>query len=183
MRPMRPRTSLARPGGERSPILTIFWHCGGTAFSSRTTVRRRFRQRTVNGFGRGFWGLEGSGNADSQAFGWSSGRGGDARACDSGCCEGAHPASWRASPSYRPLRAVWAVCAWALRGCARTPKPFSAHGCSATYPKGIFVMTTAKKSEKDRVIIFDTTLRDGEQCPGATMTFEEKLEVAEMLDD
>ena len=44
-------------------------------------------------------------------------------------------------------------------------------------------MTTAKKSEKDRVIIFDTTLRDGEQCPGATMTFEEKLEVAELLDD
>ena len=34
----------------------------------------------------------------------------------------------------------------------------------------------------DRVIIFDTTLRDGEQCPGATMTFEEKLEVAEHLD-
>ena len=44
-------------------------------------------------------------------------------------------------------------------------------------------MTTANKSEKDRVIIFDTTLRDGEQCPGATMTFEEKIEVAEMLDD
>jgi 2-isopropylmalate synthase len=44
-------------------------------------------------------------------------------------------------------------------------------------------MTTAKKSDKDRVVIFDTTLRDGEQCPGATMTFEEKLEVAEMLDD
>lgn len=35
---------------------------------------------------------------------------------------------------------------------------------------------------KDRVLIFDTTLRDGEQCPGATMTFEEKLDVAEMLD-
>ena len=34
----------------------------------------------------------------------------------------------------------------------------------------------------DWVRIFDTTLRDGEQCPGATMTFEEKLEVAELLD-
>ncbi|HVV61448.1 MAG TPA: 2-isopropylmalate synthase [Pseudolabrys sp.] len=42
---------------------------------------------------------------------------------------------------------------------------------------------TAAKSEKDRVVIFDTTLRDGEQCPGATMTHEEKLEVAELLDD
>src|SRR5580658_3315666 len=38
------------------------------------------------------------------------------------------------------------------------------------------------KSEKDRVVIFDTTLRDGEQCPGATMTHEEKIEVAELLD-
>ena len=44
-------------------------------------------------------------------------------------------------------------------------------------------MTTPAKSEKDRVVIFDTTLRDGEQCPGATMTHEEKLEVAELLDD
>ena len=37
--------------------------------------------------------------------------------------------------------------------------------------------------DKDRVVIFDTTLRDGEQCPGATMTFSEKLEVAELLDE
>ena len=44
-------------------------------------------------------------------------------------------------------------------------------------------MAPVNKSDKDRVIIFDTTLRDGEQCPGATMTFEEKLEVAELLDD
>jgi 2-isopropylmalate synthase len=35
---------------------------------------------------------------------------------------------------------------------------------------------------KDRVVIFDTTLRDGEQCPGATMTLDEKLAVAELLD-
>ncbi|MCT8972677.1 2-isopropylmalate synthase [Microbaculum marinisediminis] len=38
------------------------------------------------------------------------------------------------------------------------------------------------QSDSDRVVIFDTTLRDGEQCPGASMTFEEKLEVAELLD-
>ena len=44
-------------------------------------------------------------------------------------------------------------------------------------------MPTAANSEKDRVLIFDTTLRDGEQCPGATMTLEEKLEVAELLDE
>ncbi|OYX13253.1 MAG: 2-isopropylmalate synthase, partial [Rhizobiales bacterium 32-66-8] len=38
-------------------------------------------------------------------------------------------------------------------------------------------------AESDRVIMFDTTLRDGEQCPGASMTFEEKIQVAELLDD
>jgi len=36
---------------------------------------------------------------------------------------------------------------------------------------------------QDRVYIFDTTLRDGEQSPCATMTHSEKLELAEMLDD
>jgi 2-isopropylmalate synthase len=34
-----------------------------------------------------------------------------------------------------------------------------------------------------RVLIFDTTLRDGEQSPGATMTHEEKLEIAGLLDE
>jgi 2-isopropylmalate synthase len=43
-------------------------------------------------------------------------------------------------------------------------------------------MTVPAQSEADRVIIFDTTLRDGEQSPGATMTHEEKLQVAEVLD-
>ncbi len=35
----------------------------------------------------------------------------------------------------------------------------------------------------NKVLIFDTTLRDGEQSPGATMTHDEKLEIAGMLDD
>ncbi len=38
-------------------------------------------------------------------------------------------------------------------------------------------------SEQNRVLIFDTTLRDGEQSPGATMTHDEKLEIAGLLDD
>jgi 2-isopropylmalate synthase len=38
-------------------------------------------------------------------------------------------------------------------------------------------------SDQDRVVIFDTTLRDGEQSPGATMNHEEKLEVAALLDE
>ena len=40
-----------------------------------------------------------------------------------------------------------------------------------------------QSDNKDRVVIFDTTLRDGEQSPGATMTHDEKLEIAELLDD
>ena len=40
---------------------------------------------------------------------------------------------------------------------------------------------TAKHDEKNRVIIFDTTLRDGEQCPGASMGLREKMEVAKQL--
>ncbi|UTW45230.1 2-isopropylmalate synthase [bacterium SCSIO 12696] len=35
---------------------------------------------------------------------------------------------------------------------------------------------------KDRLVIFDTTLRDGEQSPGASMTKEEKLQVARALE-
>jgi 2-isopropylmalate synthase len=42
--------------------------------------------------------------------------------------------------------------------------------------------TQHPESGRDKVLIFDTTLRDGEQSPGATMTFEEKLEVAHLLD-
>ena len=38
-------------------------------------------------------------------------------------------------------------------------------------------------SGKERVVIFDTTLRDGEQSPGASMTLEEKIQVAELLDE
>jgi len=38
-------------------------------------------------------------------------------------------------------------------------------------------------TKSNEVLIFDTTLRDGEQSPGATMTHDEKLEIAEMLDD
>src|SRR3569623_2921174 len=38
-------------------------------------------------------------------------------------------------------------------------------------------------SEADRVIIFDTTMRDGEQSPGASMSLEEKLELAKILEE
>src|SRR5437879_2291762 len=35
----------------------------------------------------------------------------------------------------------------------------------------------------DRVIIFDTTLRDGEQSPGASMNLDEKIRIALLLEE
>ena len=35
---------------------------------------------------------------------------------------------------------------------------------------------------KERLIVFDTTLRDGEQSPGASMTREEKMRIARQLE-
>jgi 2-isopropylmalate synthase len=35
---------------------------------------------------------------------------------------------------------------------------------------------------KDNLVIFDTTLRDGEQSPGASMTKDEKVRIAKALE-
>ena len=48
-------------------------------------------------------------------------------------------------------------------------------------------MSKSKNSEKtedtERVVIFDTTLRDGEQSPGASMNLDEKLRIASVLEE
>src|SRR5262249_59189589 len=36
---------------------------------------------------------------------------------------------------------------------------------------------------KSRVIVFDTTLRDGEQSPGASMNLDEKIKIALLLEE
>ena len=38
-------------------------------------------------------------------------------------------------------------------------------------------------SDKNRVYIFDTTMRDGEQSPGASMSFEEKIQISRVFDE
>ena len=44
-------------------------------------------------------------------------------------------------------------------------------------------INTHSVNNKNRIIIFDTTLRDGEQSPGCSMNLEEKLRMAKLLDD
>ena len=59
----------------------------------------------------------------------------------------------------------------------------------ASAKKAAAKKTTAKKTTKkatkkpksDKVIVFDTTLRDGEQSPGCSMNVPEKIKIAELL--
>ena len=37
--------------------------------------------------------------------------------------------------------------------------------------------------DKNRVYIFDTTMRDGEQSPGASMSLEEKIQISRVFDE
>jgi len=39
------------------------------------------------------------------------------------------------------------------------------------------------RADANRVIIFDTTMRDGEQSPGASMNLEEKIRIAQLLEE
>src|SRR5579859_3249612 len=43
--------------------------------------------------------------------------------------------------------------------------------------------TSAAGTTGDRVVIFDTTLRDGEQSPGASMNLDEKIKIALLLEE
>ncbi len=38
-------------------------------------------------------------------------------------------------------------------------------------------------AKRENVIIFDTTMRDGEQSPGASMSLDEKLELAKIMEE
>ena len=38
-------------------------------------------------------------------------------------------------------------------------------------------------SDKDKIFIFDTTMRDGEQSPGASMSLEEKIQISRVFDE
>ena len=57
-----------------------------------------------------------------------------------------------------------------------------AHGGTADKPVTPSQRTTKETTMADKLIIFDTTLRDGEQSPGASMTKDEKLRIARQLE-
>ena len=38
-------------------------------------------------------------------------------------------------------------------------------------------------TDKDKIFIFDTTMRDGEQSPGASMSLEEKIQISRVFDE
>jgi hypothetical protein len=109
---------------DRSARLTILCRCGHQSFSSRTSLARGSGNEPSTVLAEHHAAL-GSGNADSRPNRWDFRDGARSRRRSRvPGCVAAHPAPQRASPSYLPLRAGWAVCAWALRGCARSEKPF-----------------------------------------------------------
>ena len=140
----RPNTGFASSpnlgaGTIRSTFLTIFWHCGCWRFSFRNIAEGASAASNRQWFWLKDSRFKGSGNADLRRKLRSSGQGGQRRCFpgDSGCLA-AHPASRRAA-SYRPLRAVWAVCAWALRGLQTTQprNPSALNQVKRSDPKGI----------------------------------------------
>lgn len=50
-----------------------------------------------------------------------------------------------------------------------------------THAQGNARQAVGQEQEKRMIQIFDTTLRDGEQAPGAALTLPQKLELAEQL--
>ncbi|GMP55204.1 hypothetical protein CsSME_00020088 [Camellia sinensis var. sinensis] len=64
---------------------------------------------------------------------------------------------------------------------SKSSTPFTAIFCSASSPRSRPTYIPNRIPDPHYVRIFDTTLRDGEQSPGATMTSKEKLDIARQL--
>src|SRR6202043_2164872 len=94
--------------------------------------------------------------------------------------EGRADALSRVASAYPPLRAGRAI----RLGAQGNAKAFEANIDRTNAMTSLDTVSVAEppRQKSQSVVIFDTTLRDGEQSPGASMTFEEKLQVAGLLD-
>jgi len=54
---------------------------------------------------------------------------------------------------------------------------------TATATASVIESAKPATDDRDSIVIFDTTLRDGEQSPGASMNLEEKLSIAKVLEE
>jgi len=63
-----------------------------------------------------------------------------------------------------------------------SPQTANAHRANQNSQPDISPNSSKEHSMTDKLIIFDTTLRDGEQSPGASMTKEEKIRIAKQLE-
>lgn len=97
--------------------------------------------------------------------------------------------STRAFPSLSVggLASVWVNRQLGQRNISENQVPFTTKLKSSSNDEVLYQRksrppyTPGQISDPDYVRIFDTTLRDGEQSPGATLTSTEKLEIAHML--
>ena len=64
----------------------------------------------------------------------------------------------------------------------RVARAITSRGAAAALgPRRFSTAAAAPAANQDKLWIFDTTLRDGEQSPGATLTGDEKEEIAKQL--
>ena len=68
-----------------------------------------------------------------------------------------------------------------LRATRRAAAPLRRTGPRAFSSASAERAFSSASAERERLVVFDTTLRDGEQSPGATMTGEEKVSIAKSL--
>ncbi len=95
--------------------------------------------------------------------------------------EEAQPERRIVSPSSAAPRHVAPGAAVSFSGASGSiPAPISGPQGRAAGERGPHQVS---EPQKDRVVVFDTTLRDGEQSPGASMNLSQKLKVATALRD